>query len=133
MKRIVEEEGLDQPKNSVEFLEYVKGHQEKTRHHKRRLHKCSRILLVVGVVMLAYMGLRHWVHKRNMHRIERKQYHEEDHEERYGSRHHRLGASATAQDTTAYGQTFSAISVAVWGLVVAKAKAGVEAASKDDA
>jgi len=127
MRRIVEEENLDHPKDSVEFLEHVKNHEKKTRHHKHRLHKCSKILLIVGVVMLGYMGLRHMVHKRNMHRIERDQ----NEEEHFGGRRHRLGASAQVEDTS-YGQTFSAISVAVWGLVIAKAKSGIEAAQKND-
>ena len=78
--------------------------------------------------MLAYMGVRHMVHKRNMHRIERNQ----NDQEHYGGRHHRLGAAAQAEENTAYGQTLSAVSVAVWGLVVAKAKAGVDAAAKND-
>mmetsp|Transcript_20161 Transcript_20161/g.24879 ORF Transcript_20161/g.24879 Transcript_20161/m.24879 type:complete len:152 (-) Transcript_20161:1306-1761(-) len=128
MKRIVEEENLDQPKNSVEFLEYVQKHQKKTHHHKRRLHKCSRVLMFVGVAMLASLVVRHMLHTRNMQRIERRQY-EDSRERQYSGRHHRLGASATVEDTNAYGQTFNMISVAVWGLVVAKAKAGVEVAT----
>jgi hypothetical protein len=128
MKRVVEEEGLDHPKDSVEFLEYVKNHDKKTRHHRHRLHKCSKILMVVGAVMLGYMVVRHMVHKRNMHRIENHQQ-----ENEYSGRNHRLGASAQVEDDTAYGKVLSTISVAMWGLVVAKAKAGVEAAQKEDA
>ena len=51
---------------------------------------------------------------------------------KYSGRHHKLGASNEETESTAYGQTFSAFSVAIWGLVVAKAKTGVEAASKND-
>jgi len=71
MKKIVDEENLDSPKESVEFLEHCKKHDRKTRHHKSRLHKCSRVLMMLSVVMLATMAVRHYVHKRNVHRFER--------------------------------------------------------------
>jgi len=79
MKQIVDEENLDAPKESVEFLEHVKQHGKKTRHHKHRFHKCSRILMVIAVAMLGYLVVRHVVHKRNVHRYERKHQQEEEH------------------------------------------------------
>ena len=55
------------------------------------------------------------------------------HETSYSGRNHRLGASSTDVEADAYKQTFSFVSVAIWGLVVTKAKAGVEAAQNKDA
>jgi len=121
----MDEENLDEPKNSVEFLEHCKRHERKTRHHKHRLHRCSRVLMVIAVVMLGYFAVRHFVHKRNMHRIEERE------RDQYSGRNHRLGASAEHASAD-YGATFSAISVAIWGMVVAKAKAGVQAATSED-
>jgi len=45
---------------------------------------------------------------------------------------HRLGASNTAESSV-QSQAFSSISVMIWGLVVAKAKSGVDAAQSKDA
>ena len=33
MKKIIDEENLDSPKDSVEFLQYVKKHQQKVKQH----------------------------------------------------------------------------------------------------
>jgi hypothetical protein len=67
-----------------------------------------------------------------MHEYE-KENERTDHHQKYSGRHHKLGASNEAVESSAYGQTFSAVSVAIWGLVVAKAKTGVDAAAKNDA
>ena len=121
MKKIMDEENLDSPQDSVEFLEYVKKHQNKVDHHKRRLHRFSRFMFVLGVSALGYMAFRYFVHSSRMH------------ETSYSGRNHRLGASSTDAEADAYKQTFSFVSVAIWGLVVTKAKAGVEAAQNKDA
>jgi len=121
MKKIMDEENLDAPSDSVEFLEYVKKHQGKVDHHRRRLHLCSRFIMVLGVAALGFMAFRHFVHTQRIHSSE------------FSGQSHRLGASKDDVESDAYKQTFSFISVAIWGLVVTKAKAGVEAASNKDA
>ena len=116
MKKIMDEENLDTPKDSVEFLEYVKKHQGKVDHHKRRLHRFSRFIMAVGIGALGVMAFRHFVHTQRIHSTE------------FSGRSHRLGASNEDLESDAYKQTFSYLSIAIWGLVVTKAKAGVEAA-----
>lgn len=54
------------------------------------------------------------------------------HSAEFSGRSHRLGASNENVEADAYKQTFSYLSVAIWGLVVTKAKAGVDAASSKD-
>lgn len=76
--------------------------------------------MVFGVAVLGYLTVRHYLHSKRG----------ENHRD-YSGRNHKLGASAETEDS--YAATFSYMSVAIWGLVVAKAKAGVEAASKDNA
>lgn len=125
MKKIIDEESLDHPQDSVEFLEYMKKHQEKTDGHKRRLHKLSKILLFVGVAALGVMAFKHLTHSG------RSRHHQGSQDDGYSGKHHKLGASADVQGD-GLAQTFSYLSVAIWGLVVAKAKAGVEAAQKSD-
>lgn len=56
LKQIVDEENLDSPQNSVEFLQYIQKHQAKTEKSRQTLHSVSKALLVVGVGALAYMG-----------------------------------------------------------------------------
>ncbi len=120
MKQIIDEENLDSPKNSVEFLEYVKKHGKKVKQHKKRLHRVSKLLLIIGAASLGYFALRHFIHRQRMHG-------DKHHGNDYSGRDHRLGASAELESDNAYGQTFSFLSVSLWGLVVAKAKSGMDA------
>ena len=120
MRKIMDEENLDSPQDSVEFLEYVKKHQNKVDHHKHRVHRFSKFVMFLGVSALSFMAFRHFVHASRVHSTE------------FSGQSHRLGASNDSAETDAYKQTFSYLSVAIWGLVVTKAKAGVDAASNKD-
>lgn len=117
-KQIIDEENLDSPANSVEFLEYVKKHQQTVKNHQQRVSKCSKVLMCAGVAVLGFTAFKYFMHTRHS-------------ESGYGSKNHRLGASGEAADANAYA-AFNYMSVAIWGLVVAKAKAGVEAATKEE-
>ena len=125
VKKIIEEEDLETPAESVEYLEYVQRHQKKVEHHRRRMHRFHKILFAVGIGALGYMFIRHYAHNQRMH--------EEADETIYAGRNHRLGASNDTAQANAYGSTFSAMSVAIWGLVIAKAKTGMDVSSKNDA
>jgi uncharacterized membrane protein YidH (DUF202 family) len=123
MKKVIEDHNLDAPADSVEFLQYAQKHQEKVQHHKRRLHGISKVLMVVGCCALGYMAFRHFTHKKRMH----------DHHSNNQHGHFKLGASnEAAVEETNMSPIFNALSVAVWGLVVGKAKTGLEAATKND-
>lgn len=121
MKKIIDEENLDAPKDSVEFIQYVRKHGKKVQHHKKRLHRLSKLLMFVGVAALGYFALRHFIHRERVHG---------KHDQHFSGKSHKLGASAEGSD--AYGQTFSALSLALWGLVVSKAKAGMDASKSTE-
>lgn len=120
MKKIMDEENLDSPQDSVEFLEYVKKHQSKVDQHQKKVQRFSKFVMILGLGALSFMAFRYFVHTKRVHSAE------------FGGQNHRLGASNTDFESEAYKQTFSYISVAIWGLVVTKAKAGVEAAQNKD-
>ena len=117
-KAIIDEENLEAPQDSVEFLQYLKKHQKKVEHHKQRVHTFSKGMMFLGIGALAYVAYCF------MFQSQHQQHH------RYSGKHHRLGASM--DESQAMGQTFSALSVAIWGMVVSKAKSGLEAAGKND-
>lgn len=125
MKKMIEEENLDRPQDSVEFLQYVQKHQTKVENHRGRVHKLSKVMMVVGICGMGYMAYKHMTHSSGRHHQNR------DHH--YSGNGHRLGASneASVEDD---GQTamFKAMSFAIWGLIVSKAKSGLEAATKTD-
>ena len=77
--------------------------------------------MALGIGALGFMAFRHFVHTQRMN------------ESSFGGKSHRLGASNEDLESDAYKQTFSYLSIAIWGLVVTKAKAGVEAAQNKDA
>ena len=119
LKKIVEDENLDRPKDSVEFLQYVKKHQKKVDTHRRRVHTMSKGLMVLGFAGMAFMAYNWWT--RPVHH----------HEKHYSGKNHRLGASAEVEDDGT-GMIFKSMSLAIWGLIVSKAKSGLEAASQSD-
>ena len=138
IKQVIEEENLDAPADSVKFLEYMQKHEEKVNHHKKRVHKLSKLLFVIGIAAMVYMTFRYCVHEKRMQEYanedkshETQSYSHNKHH-KYNGKHHKLGASNEEGESSAYGQTFSAVSVAIWGLVVAKAKTGCDAASKNE-
>ena len=118
LKKIVEEENLDRPKDSVEFLQYVKKHQKKVDTHRRRVHSMSKGLMLLGFAGMAFMAYNWWT--RPVH-----------HEKHYSGKNHRLGASAEVEDDGT-GMIFKSMSLAIWGLIVSKAKSGLEAASQSE-
>ena len=77
--------------------------------------------MFVGLFALGFMAFKHFSHKRKAHHDDND----------FSGKQHKLGASLEAADEFSFGPTLSSFSVVLWGLVVAKAKAGVEAASKD--
>lgn len=124
IKQIIEEENLETPSESVEFLQYVKKHQKKVEHHKQTMHSFNKMVFAAGIAGLGYMAVRHFGHSEQMHG-------DEDHS--YSGSGHRLGAANEAfTEPSQTAQTFSMVSVAIWGMVVAKAKTGMEASTKTD-
>ena len=92
LKQIVDEENLESPVNSVEFLQDVKKHQKKVETQKQRLATMSRALMFVGVGAIALMTYRYFMSARV------EEYHT------YSGRQHRLGASNNAvEESNAYG------------------------------
>lgn len=82
--------------------------------------------MVIGLGALAFMSYKYFAH-RSHHGHHDEQKHKSEHGR------HKLGASNEAEEFSAYTQTFSTISLAIWGMVVAKAKTGLDAASKGNA
>ena len=121
LKQIIDEENLDSPVNSVEFLQYVQKHQKKVEVQKKRLSTISRALMILGIGALSVMAYRFFMSTRVS-----------EPKHNFSGKHHRLGASNDTAEAEVYSQTFSALSMAIWGLVIAKAKAGQEAASSKD-
>ena len=80
----------------------------------------SKGLMVIGCCGLAFAAYRYMMHSSSA-------------KPHYGAKSHKLGASsevgALDDGTTAM---FKAMSLAIWGLVVSKAKSGLEAATKSD-
>jgi hypothetical protein len=120
MKKIIDVENLNSPQDSVEFLEYIKKHQNKVDQHGKSLHSFSKFIMFLGLGALAMMTFRYFMHSSRVHSSD------------FSGNSHRLGASKEDAEADQYKQTFSYLSVAIWGLVVTKAKAGVEAASNKD-
>lgn len=89
----------------------------KVEKSRQSLHKLSKVMLCVGVGALAYIGYQYMYAAPAHHSTNNS---------------HRLGAS-NVSETSPQSQAFSAMSVMIWGLVVAKAKSGVEAAQSKDA
>lgn len=101
----------------------------------------------MGIAALVYMGWRHVMHKSRVNAPDYDDYNNNDwdqdqrwderphHQRRGGDDHprrHRLGASAESSNDETMKQTFSWMSVAIWGLVASKAKTGQDAVASSD-
>lgn len=89
------------------------------------MHNLHKFIMVVGVMALGRMAFHYFTHARRGHHEESQQ---------FSGRGHRLGASNETQvdDVSNFAPVFSSLSVAIWGMVIAKAKTGMEAATKND-
>ena len=75
--------------------------------------------MATGVVCLGYMAFSYFALAKDAPKFQGK--------------NHRLGASNEVDEMSQYAPIFNSLSVAIWGLVVTKAKSGMEAASNKDA
>ena len=102
MKQVIENENLDAPADSVKFLEYMQKHEEKVNHHKKRVHRMSKMMMVIGIAMMVYMGVRYCIHEKRMEEYanEGKTYNKHH---KYSGKHHKLGAINEDSESGAYG------------------------------
>ena len=63
LKQIMEQEGLETPKESVEFLEYYQKHTKKVEAFRKRLHTFSYVLCALGVSAFAFAAYKHFAVK----------------------------------------------------------------------
>ena len=116
---IIEAEGLEAPSESVEFAQYMHNHMGKTAKAKSTLSKISKVTMVIAIGSLAYVCFTLMTTMK------------------FGSGpksstgHARLRATME-EDDNSMSMTLNALSVMVWGMVAAKAKAGMNAANSDD-
>ena len=66
VKKVIESENLDAPADSVKFLESMQKHEEKTNHHKKRVHRFSKLLFVIGIAALVFMMYRYFVEEKRI-------------------------------------------------------------------
>lgn len=59
-KEIIEQAGLSHPKESVQFLTYMKDHVEKVEAHGSRISKISKIFALTAGVALAYQAMSYF-------------------------------------------------------------------------
>jgi len=117
-KQILEEENLETPQQSVKFLEYYQKHVEKTERQQKRLQVFSKAFALTSVLALAYMAYCYFSPAQTARKTA-------------GGKPH-LGAGSVAEETDEMSGMFSGISVFIWGLVLAKARSGMEAANTKD-
>ena len=116
-KQILEEENLETPQQSVKFLEYYQKHVKKTDEAREKLHSFSKFLMISSLVALGFMAYEFLVPAQTPRN--------------YGKP--RLGAGKVEAETDEMSGMFSGISVFIWGLVLAKARSGMDAATQKDA
>ena len=117
-KQVLQEENLETPKQSVKFLAYYQKHVEKTERAQKRLHSFSRFFMFASVAALGYLAYCYFSPAQSVRKA--------------ATGRHRLGASNVAEEADGMTDMVSGISVFIWGLVLAKARQGMEAASTKD-
>ena len=115
-KQILEEENLETPQQSVKFLEYYQKHVEKVDKAREKLHSFSKFLMMSSVVALGFMAYQYFTPAQTPRN--------------YGKP--RLGAARVEAETDEMSGMFNGVSVFIWGLVLAKARSGMDAASQKD-
>lgn len=115
-KQILEEENLETPQQSVKFLEYYQKHVEKVDKAREKLHSFSKFLMMSSVVALGFMAYQYFTPAQTPRN--------------YGKP--RLGAANVEAETDEMSGMFNGVSVFIWGLVLAKARSGMDAASQKD-
>jgi hypothetical protein len=119
-KEILEQEGLSHPKESLAFLKYYKAHVEKVQLHKQSLKRVSNIFIFIGAFSFAFAIYCFMYFKPKL------------------ASPHRLRQSSSDMSFTAadgsidISQMANMISMMIWGLVLTKARAGLEAAESKD-
>lgn len=116
--QIIEAEGLERPSESVEFAQYFHNHMGKTEKAKASLNKISKVTMAIALGSLFYVCFT----LMSTMKFGAPAHH---------GGHARLRASRE-EDGNQMAMTLNALSVMVWGLVAAKAKTGMQAASSDD-
>ena len=115
-REIIEEAGLAHPQESTHFLEYLKNHVEKVDSHASRIGTISKFFLLAAGACLAYQAVAFFS--------------ENAKQATYSGRAHKLGAGNTSD--VDIQSTFSGLSCMIWGLVLTKARNGMNAASTKD-
>lgn len=109
-----EAQHLETPAESEAFLKHMMRHAQKVSTNQKRLATFSRFLMTTGVVLAAGSAFLWLAHT----------------ETSAASAKPKLGQSS--QDTTEVANMFSGISIAIWGMIAAKAKTGLSAATKGE-
>jgi len=118
-KQILADENLDTPQKSVKFLEYYQKHVDKTERAQKRLHSYSQVCMVAAVGALGFAAYSYLSSPAQAPR-------------RTASGRPHLGAANAHEETDEMAGMFSGLSVFIWGLVLAKARQGMEAAGTKD-
>jgi len=118
-KQVLADENLDTPQQSVKFLEYYQKHVDKTERARQRLHSYSQVCMVAAVGALGYAVVSYLSSPAQA-------------PSRTASGRPHLGAANAAEETDEVAGMLSGISVFIWGLVLAKARQGMEAAGTKD-
>lgn len=125
-KAIIEEEGLVSPQESVHFLKYYKAHVEKVQDHQARLKRVSNLFIFVGAFAFAfaiYSFMSFQPAKAPVtHKLKLAP---------------KVGATTetvmpVADGSVDFSQLANMASMTIWGLVLAKARSGLEAVETKD-
>merc|ERR1712226_1657191 len=118
-KRVLDDENLETPQQSVKFLEYYQKHVDKTERARDRLHSFSKVCMVAAAGALGYMAYSYLSSPAQAPR-------------RTETGRPHLGAANAAEEPDQMAGMFSGVSVFIWGLVLTKARQGMEAAGTKD-
>lgn len=115
-KEIIEQEGLQHPKDSLSFLKYYKAHVEKVQQHQQSLKRVSNTFVFIGAFAFAaaiYCFMNMKPQAATQHRLKQAN-------------------DASVDGSVDISQMANMVSMMIWGLVLTKARAGLEAVESND-
>lgn len=127
-KEIVESEQLDRPSESVEFLHKYHMQQLKVKEKRQTLRLFSYMLAIVGVAALAYCAYAMFVHVK----ASRPQTVSSTKRLRTSNVQDQSSLFFNADGSLDATTALHGVSVLIWGLIVTKAKQGLNAADCED-
>lgn len=123
-KEIIDQEGLETPQESVKFLKHYKSHVEKTQLHQKNLKRVSNLFVFVGAFAFAFAVFSFMTPKAAPKPRLRLAPHIGD-----GQEQAQFIAADGSYDISSMA---SYASVFIWGLVLTKARSGLEASDSKD-